>query len=257
MSSAPTLARIGDEPKKLTQDEQLTEMNRKLDLLTEQVGHLYARTVALEELKDELVRIARDGMAALTVELEAMEHEFNAEEITHLVRQLVRSTPRMINLLEMLESFEGFASEMTPLSKEIMRDVVQKLAVAEERGYFRMVEGGIALFDRVASHYCQDDIDKLSDNIVVILDTVKRMTQPEMLSVANKAIGAIDLQDGGEAKPLGVWGMLRAMRDPDVQEGLGVMVDLLRRVARSRNGHGTPALNEGTQTDAGDGVVRR
>ena len=41
---------------------QLAETNRKLDLLVQQVGHLHQRYQAMEELKDELVRIARDGI---------------------------------------------------------------------------------------------------------------------------------------------------------------------------------------------------
>ena len=112
---------------------QLMAMDAKLDILTEQMGHLYRRTVALEELKDELMRIAKDGMAALTVELSEIEHEFNAEEIQHLLRKALRSTPRLIRLLDMLESVDGLVTEIEPLGKEVMKDLVCKLHTAEEK----------------------------------------------------------------------------------------------------------------------------
>ncbi|MDF1563075.1 MAG: DUF1641 domain-containing protein [Deltaproteobacteria bacterium] len=218
--------------------DQMMEMNRKLDILTEQMGHLYRRTVALEELKDELMRIAKDGMAALTVELAAIEHEFNAEEIQHLLRKALRATPRLIRLLDMLESVDGLVSEIEPLGKEVMKDLVCKLHTAEEKGYFRLAEGGLQLVDRIAGHYTQDDIDRLSDNIVFILDTVKRMTQPEMLAALNQTLEVIDHPESS-SKPLGLFGLLGAMRDPQVQAGLGVMIAILRQAAPTP---GTPAL---------------
>ncbi|NOY90186.1 MAG: DUF1641 domain-containing protein [Deltaproteobacteria bacterium] len=107
------------------------------------------------------------------------------------------------------------------------------------------------LVDRVATHYTQEDIDKLSDNIVFILDTVKRMTQPEILGSVNQAFEVLD-RPGDEVQPVGLWGLLRAMRDPEVQNGVGLMIAVLRQVSRGPNGAATNPTETPNQSVAED-----
>lgn len=212
--------------------EQLAAMNRKLDLLTEQVAYLHRRTRAVDELKDELMPVARDAMAALSEELTAVEHEFNSEEVIYLLRKLVRNTPRFIRLLDHLESVEDFAQELAPLGKDVVRTVVTELDGMERRGYFRLLRGGLAVLDRVATHYTQEDIDRLAGNIVTVLDTVDNVTRPEVLAVANRAADVFHA-DADEPEKVGPWRLLASLQDPQVQTGLGVLLRILRQVANS------------------------
>ncbi len=199
-------------------------------VLAEQVAYLHARARAVEELKDELVPVARDALSAVQGELVAMEHEFNSDEVVYLLRKLLRATPRFIWLLDRLESLAALAEELHPLVKDMARAGIERLDEAERRGYFRLLRGGLDLADRVATHYSQDDIDALSDNLVRILDTIKGFTQPRMLDLAQGALAAV-----AEEQPprrVSLWGLLRALRDPETQQGLGLTLELLRRVAR-------------------------
>jgi uncharacterized protein YjgD (DUF1641 family) len=170
-------------------------------------------------------------MGALQVELSEVEHEFNTDAIVHLLRKAVRSTPRLIRLFETLETAQDLMDEVGPLSKEVVRDLVDRLQLWEERGYFRVARGGVQLLDRVAEHATEEDIAGLADNITRILDTVKQTTQPEMLQLARSAAGVLQKKNGGAPPPVGLFGMVKAMRDPEVQAGMGVLVELLRHVA--------------------------
>ncbi len=211
---------------------QLAETNRKLDILVQQVGHLHQRYQTMEELKDELLRIAKDGMAALTVELGAVEHEFNTDVIIHLVRKLVRSTPRLIKLFDMLETVQDLGDELGPLGKEVMRDLTERLATFEQRGYFRLAKGGMQILDHLVAHTSQEDLDLLAQNVTTIVDTVKHSTQPSVLHLAEHAVEA--LGSGEAPEPVGLWGTMRALRDPEVQQGVGIALAVLREVARSQ-----------------------
>ena len=75
----------------------------------------------------------------------------------------------------------------------------------------------------------------LSDNIVTILDTVKSMTQPDVLAIANNALGVFQASNTKPQKPLGLFGLLRRMRDPEIQAGMDMLLELVRQVARSQN----------------------
>lgn len=213
---------------------ELARLNRRLDVMSSQIGHLYERTLAVEELKNELVPVMREMMGAARQELALIEEEVDSQLMAHLLRQVMRSTPRLIRLLEHLESLESLMDEVQPLGKDAVRAVVDLLQQAEDRGWLRLAQGGVDLFDRLASETSQQDIDRLADNVVTIVDTVKRMTQPEMLELVNQTFGALSPEQ--EAPKIGLWKMMRAMRDPEVQQGLGVIVEMTRRMARHRAG---------------------
>jgi len=216
------------------QGDRMDAMEAKLDLLLEQVTHLNRRALAIEELVSEGARIAKDALVVMQDELGDVEDQFNSEQLAVLVRKLMRSTPRLISSLDALENVHDLVSEVSPLGKAVLADLVEHLQLAEERGYFRLLQGGMSLVDRVASHYTQDDIDKLSDNVVFILDTVKRMTQPEILGSVNQAMEVLD-HPGDDVQPLGLFGLMRAMRDPEIQHGVGVLMAVLRQVSRGQH----------------------
>lgn len=216
---------------------ELRRMNDRLDTLNLQVEHLYRRTLAAEELKNELVPVLKDVMAALSEKLGEMETEFNSEQVLHLLRKLLQSTPRFIRLLEQLENLESLLDEMQPLGRDMVRSTVETLQRAEDRGWFRLSQGAMDLFDRIAAGTTQSDLDRLGDNLMLILDTVKRMTQPEMLTVANNALNALDADHELPPK-VTLWRLMRSLHDPEVQGGLAVMLELTRQIARRP--HATP-----------------
>jgi uncharacterized protein YjgD (DUF1641 family) len=214
--------------------QQVSALEHKVDLLLQQVGYMHQRATAVEELKDELVLIARDAMRALQIELGEIEHEFNAEAITYLLRKVLRSTPRLIRLLQSLENAQDLFDELGPLSKEVMRDLMERFQTWEERGYFRLAKGGLEIVDNVANHASQEDIDRLAENVTLIIDTVKRSTQPELLNIASNAVAALDGKGNNGTAPVGLWGLMSNMRDPEIQVGVGILFELLRQVARTR-----------------------
>jgi uncharacterized protein YjgD (DUF1641 family) len=234
MPSAPdNIARPFEVGEPRDTGEQLQLLTHKIDVLSQQVEHLYRRSMALEELKDELTHVARDAMGALQEELSEIEHEFNTEAITHLLRKLVRSTPRLIRLLQTLESMQDMADELGPLGKEMVRDLTDRLQHAEQRGYFRLLNGGLTIADQVAQNLTQEDIDRLAEQVPRLVGILKSLTEPRMLDIAGEVTGVLAAGEGERPAPVGIFGLLGAMRDPGVQAGLGVMVEILRRVAPS------------------------
>jgi len=228
--------------------DELAALNQKLDRLTDQVGHLYERTRAVEELKEEVMPLAKDGLAALQEELQDL--DVDGDQVVYLLRRLAQSTPRIIRVLDWLEAVDTLADELEPLSKEVMAGAVARLQEMEEHGHLRLLRGGYDLLDRVATHYDQEDVDKLSHNIVHILDTIKGATQPEVLQVANNALSVIHEVEGGTPPKVGLWGLVRAMREPEVQEGLGVLLQLLRQVSRGH--HAAAKANESAAPQQGE-----
>lgn len=84
---------------------------------------------------------------------------------------------------------------------------------------------------RIVASYSLEDVRALGDGITTILDTLRDLTQPTVLTIIDEASRTLQRADGVE--PLGVRGMLHAARSEDVQKGFAVVIDVLRHVGRA------------------------
>nr|MBP9206386.1 DUF1641 domain-containing protein [Kofleriaceae bacterium] len=69
-----------------------------------------------------------------------------------------------------------------------------------------------------------------------------RLLEPSALAVVSQLATA--LADPGEAKPVGAWGALRALRDPDVQRALGFVLAIARTFGQQLGSGGVDACRE-------------
>ncbi len=104
----------------------------------------------------------------------------------------------------------------------------------ERKGYFGFVRQGMYVMDQVVTSFSEEDVKQLGDNVVLILNTVKALTQPEMMTMLNNLTqGFHDAESEAQAGQLdiGMFGLLKQMRDPEVRRGLAITLETLRRVS--------------------------
>lgn len=140
--------------------------------------------------------------------------------------------------------------ELKPILKEMMKGGTERLAEMEERGYFTFARESLRALDRIVEAYSEDDVRALGDNIVRIMDTIRNLTQPEVLEILNDASDVV--QESDRLEPTGVFGMMRASRDEDVRQGMAVMLGVLRQVGR-----GVKRLAEAEATERRPRPTRR
>lgn len=134
-------------------------------------------------------------------------------------------------LVERQQKIEELVTEMTPIARDMLTTAAAHLGDLEKRGYFDFAREAMAVGERVVEGFSPDDVRRLGGAIVGILETVRAMTQPEVLRVAGEA--AKVLENAESAEPMGLLGMVRATRDDDVQKGMSVMMELMRHVGRA------------------------
>jgi uncharacterized protein YjgD (DUF1641 family) len=127
---------------------------------------------------------------------------------------------------------------MTMAGKEVVEGpaleaVTGRLAAADEKGYFAFARAGAGIADRVVTSFTEEDVEALGDNIVLILNTVKEMTQPEVMGMLRRTIHTVqDQDDTGE--PPSMFALVKEMRDPQVRRGLARMLAALRSMGEER-----------------------
>lgn len=157
-----------------------------------------------------------------------------------LLREMNRKLEHIEGAVEALERrVEGVAElreDLWPMVRGASHALSRKLDELDQRGALAFAREGLAVIERVATSFDEDDVRLLGDNVVSILQTVRNLTQPEVMAVADRA--ALALKETGDP-PDRKLGLLRAMRDPEVRRGMALLLTVLRELGAQRgNGSG-------------------
>jgi len=153
---------------------------------------------------------------------------------------------RLDQIVDRQKKSDELFSEMTPILRDVMGTATVRLDELDKKGYFAFGREALGVADRVVTGFAPEDVRQLGDAVVGILQTVRALTQPNVLEIASQASEVLERSD--QAEPLGLLGMVRATRDDDVQKGMAVMMDVMRHVGRAaravRDEHRPSAADE-------------
>ncbi len=228
--------------------DQLAEISQKLDLMAQsisvlgaQVNYLMERAEAdrrrqqtWDDLLADLTPVANDIYRVAETQLDEMQQFVTLDDIAELAKRLARNTRTLNQMLDTLESANDFIRDAAPLTKDMMTEATAQLAELERKGYFGFARQGMYVIDQVVTSFSEEDVKQLGDNVVLILNTVKALTQPQMMTLLNNLTqGFHEAEAEAQAGQLdiGVFGLLKQMRDPEVRRGLAITLETLRRVS--------------------------
>jgi tRNA 2-thiouridine synthesizing protein E len=143
-------------------------------------------------------------------------------------------------LVEHQRKQQELIEEMGPILKEVMHTATGKLADMEARGYFAFGRESLQILDRLVTQTQPDELRQLGEQLLGLMSTVRHLTHPSVLAVADAATEALEHADEAQA-PDGVLGMLKAGRDPEIRRGMAVAMEVLRQVGRASARAARPA----------------
>ncbi len=220
-------------------DKDLELLHKKIDFLTEQVMETQRRQRHMEELWKDLTPIMTDLFNTAAEELDEIAPYFGYEDLIHLVKKMLRNIRSLTALFEQVEGAQDFIKDMVPLSKDIFDDVLQRLDALEQKGYFSFVKASFGVLDNIVTHYSEEDVRLLGENITTILDTVKAATQPEMMTSIQNAVAIYRDIDVEIPEKMSTLALLKQMMDPEVRRSLGTGLAILKKVSENLEKYST------------------
>jgi len=220
-----------------TQDLQLqvNELNRKMDLILEEVVAQRQSRQTMEDLVTDVSLVGKDIFKATVLELDNAGVEVDGEAVKALFLKLLRNIDTLNNMFEMLESVYDLARDVTPIAHQIGLDSIHKMNELEQKGYFEFLKETSKIFDNIVTHFSTDDVRLLADNVVTILETVKSLTQPDMLKALNNGVNVYKSLDTDDIPEISLWRAFRELNSPEMKRGLGFMITFLKNVAKEEN----------------------
>lgn len=222
-------------------EERLDRMALQLEELTVEMRLQREQREKWQELGHDLAFIGQGAMASVSRELEDLSSAVTVEDAVAFLRHLAMRLPTLEASLTQLESLAELADELSHISGGAISMLTERLAELQAAGYLDFARSGVGVVDRVVRSFSEDDVDALGDNIVLILETVKEMTQPEVMTMLRRTVSELPPPP---AEPPSLLTLLKDLRTPEVRRGLSRLTALLRSL-----GDMAPAAVPATTTD--------
>ncbi len=211
--------------------DQIDAINVKLDSILECALVQKQRTQRIDDLMEDANIIAKDAFRSSVEELDSQGVELNWEDIKYLFLKFLKNLDKITWVMDTFESMYDLMLDMGPVVRETIIDGIRKMAEMEEKGYFEFFNEMGRVMDTVVTHYSGEDVRLLSDNIVTIMDTVKNMTQPDMLKAMNNAINVFQKLEVENIPDYTLWKAMKEMRSPEMKKGIGFMITFLKNLS--------------------------
>ena len=237
-------------------DQSMVDLNQKIDALSAQVAFLTEQAKIAErqradraELVRDLTPIANEAFRLSVEQLDEIQEYIELSDLLRLVKRVVRNGRNFEKMLNQLESLMDLVETVGPLADEAFGKAVEELTKLERKGYFGFARGGMQIMDNVVTSFSEEDVNRLGDNVVLILNTVKEMTQPEIMNFVRNTLLVAESEID---KPVDIsyLGLMRMMRDPEVRRGLALTMRVLHVVGAQAGGNDNA---QGKSTEVGAG----
>ncbi len=212
---------------------QINDINRKLDIVLEEIVAQRETRKSIEDLTADLSIIGKDMFASTVTELDNAGVEVDGEAVKMLILKLVRNVDTLTELFEMLESGKDLLADLTPIVQQVGLDGMHLMHDIEQKGYFDFISESTKILDNIVTHFSTDDIKLLADNIVTILETVKSLTQPDMLKAINSALIVYKSIDVENVQEYSLFKAMMAMNSKEMKKGIGFMITFLKNISKA------------------------
>lgn len=216
--------------------DQINDINKKLDIILEEIELQRVHRREMEDLKDDLMRVGKDVFQSTVEELKEVADHIKTGDMLHLGKKLLRNVNNISGMFDQLESMSDLLSDVAPISREIVIDFMAKLDEFDRKGYFGFLREINRAMDNVVESFTVEDVRALGDNVVTILNTVKNLTQPDMLQALDNALTVYKKLDIEVEEEISYFTLIRRMNTPEMRRGIAFGIRFLKSMAEKPAG---------------------
>jgi uncharacterized protein YjgD (DUF1641 family) len=169
--------------------------------------------------------IGKDVYDSTVKALDDHEVVLDPDELRELGIRVAQNIGNFNSMLDTIGSAMDLMRDVGPIANEVIIDATKKLHEFEQKGYFEFMKEFGQIIDNIITHYSVEDVRLLADNVVGIMDTMKNLTQPDML----KSV------DNDDIPQYSLFKVMREMNKPYMKQALGVFVTFMKNFSKNYN----------------------
>jgi hypothetical protein len=211
-------------------------MLERLDRLEKEIFILTDTARSLRELRDDITPRVNETVQALIKGLVEIEADFQLEDLTFLFKKVLRNTRNMTWSFEQLKNLIDFLRTVEPLLKSTVPQAIAYLDMLENQGVFQIMASMLGVLEKIAETYTPRDIEQIGNGLVDLVGVAKKLTAPQALNLLHRAAEIPITVDLSQAKEVGPFGMVFALGNSEVKQGMGVLLELTKGLSLLKNG---------------------
>jgi uncharacterized protein YjgD (DUF1641 family) len=213
--------------------KQIEELNLKVDTILEYVNQQRLKSQAIDDLVADVSIIGKDAYDSTVKALDEHEVVLDPDQLRELAIRAAQNVGNFNTLLDTLGSAMDLMRDVGPIANEVIIDATKQLHEFEQKGYFEFMKEFGAVIDKVVTHYGVNDVRMLADNVVTILDTVKNLTQPEMLKSIDTAVKVFSNMETENVPEYSIFRVMREINTPEMKKAWGFLHTFLKNMVRN------------------------
>jgi len=216
-------------------DIRIDALDNKLDLVLEYINQQRIKSEVVEDLISDVSIVGKDIYDASVKELENQSIEIDPDQLRLLGLNLVKNIGNFNDVMVLFGSVLDFLKELGPIANELIIDLTKKMHELENKNYFAFFGELTKVLDNVVQNFTPADIRHFADNIVLIMQTVKNLTQPEMLTALNNAVKVYGSVGTETIPQYSIWKVLKEMKTPEMKSAMGFMITFMKSLTSTNN----------------------
>jgi len=212
--------------------QQIAELNQKVDTILEYVNQQRLKSESLDDLVADASIIGKDVYDSTVKVLDEHEVVLDPDQLRELGIRLAQNVGNFNNMLISLGSAMDLMKDLEPIANEVIIDATKKLNEFEQKGYFEFMKEVGNIIDNVVTHYGAEDARLLGENVITILDTVKNLTQPDMLKSIDNAVKVFANMETENVPEYSIFRVMREINKPEMKKAWGFLFTFLKNMSK-------------------------
>ena len=209
-------------------EDQITELNRKLDFIVDEIASLKRLRNSAEDLAADLSLI---GKGAMRDAVEAFgTADLRPKEIAGLFKTALANARLFERAIQQLQSATDFIEDAQPILRDGMRRMIGVTQVLHEKGYFGAVASGLRVSDALVRSHSAEDWNQVEASAPQLIGFLRELTKPEVLQALQAIIHGFGRVQATMDVNKSMFALVRDLNSPDARRGFAILVEFLKVV---------------------------
>jgi len=216
--------------------QQIDDLNRKMDLVLELLAKQQQRSEVVEDLVEDLNIVVKDAFQTAVDELAVQNIKIDGEDVRYLVFKLLRNVKTFGELMDMLESLMDFLHDIGPVVHDAGIAFTKALDDLDKKGYFDYFRQLGLLAAEFKEHVTEEDIIRLRESMPAVGLMLRSLTQPKVMNAlaeVTQTLSSMEMDEKIDNKSL--IGIARQLSKPEVRRTLSFMLRVMGELGKTKN----------------------
>lgn len=212
---------------------QISELNRKLDLLLENTELQNRKREEFDDLVEDVNIVVKDAFRHTVTLLDKSQVDFEQAGVSNLIIRLLQNIGTFQEMLEMMESASDFLKDLSPIFHQVGLDAVNKMNELDEKGYFEKGREMLKVFDQFVQTCRAEDIRQMQTGVQHLAGILRNLTDPALLASIEKMTRAVnEVKIDENTEDISFWKIFKEMRSREVRKSLMYSLRLIKAINR-------------------------